>query len=241
MTHQELTVLKNLLQEFKICTQLQYNGQLEINSSKGQRWTFYYRLGRIVWATGGKHPFRRWRRQIAQNCPQIDLDKLRFRPEDISSDFSDYRLLEILYKRQKIQREQIHAVVENTIAELFFDLAYEADFTPVTCERNQKVILDTPMSYTSADISLQHMQGSWKIWSEAGLANFSPDLAPSHPQARTTPTDSQSICLQQLRKFDQRQIYIAGFSSKNEAECTASFSFIASLYPQRNYRTCRST
>lgn len=178
MTHQELTVSKNLLKEFQICTQLQYNGHLKIQSSKGQQWNFYYRLGRIVWATGGKHPFRRWRRQIAQNCPHIDLDKLRFRPEDLSIDYWDYRLLEILYKRQKIQRYQIHTIVENTIAELFFDLAHEADFTPVTCERNQNVILDTPMSYTSADISLQHIQGSWQTWSEAGLANFSPDLAP---------------------------------------------------------------
>jgi chemotaxis family two-component system response regulator PixG len=178
MTHQELTVSKNLLKEFQICTQLQYNGHLKIKSSKGQQWNFYYRLGRIVWATGGKHPFRRWRRHISQNCPHIDLDKLRFRPEDLSIDYWDYRLLEILYKRQKIQRDQIHAIVENTIAELFFDLAHEADFTPVTCERNQDVILDTPMSYTSADISLQHIQGSWQTWSEAGLANFSPDLAP---------------------------------------------------------------
>ncbi|MBW4644953.1 MAG: response regulator [Goleter apudmare HA4340-LM2] len=178
MTHQEVTVSNNLLNEFKICNQLQYNGQLKIKSSKGQQWTFYYRLGRIVWATGGKHPFRRWRRQIAQNCPQIDLDKLRFRPEDVSIDYWDYRLLEILHKRQKIQREQIHAIVESTIAELFFDLAYEADFTPVTCDRNQEVILNTPMSFTSADLSLKQMQDSWKIWLEAGLANFSPDLAP---------------------------------------------------------------
>ncbi|AFY31708.1 response regulator [Calothrix sp. PCC 7507] len=179
MTHQEeLIVSNNLLNEFKICTQLQYNGQLKIKSSKGQQWIFYYRLGRIVWATGGKHPFRRWRRHITQNCPQIDLNKLRFRSEDLAIDYWDYRLVEILFKRQKIQREQIHTIVENTIAELFFDLAYEADFTPLTCDRNQEVILDTAMSFTSADISLKHMQDSWKIWSETGLANFSPDLAP---------------------------------------------------------------
>jgi chemotaxis family two-component system response regulator PixG len=34
------------------------------------------------------------------------------------------------------------------------------------------------MSFTSAEMSVKHMQDSWKIWSEAGLANFSPDLAP---------------------------------------------------------------
>ena len=76
MTHSELILSNNLVNEFKICTQLQYNGKLNIKSSKGSQWTFYYRLGRIVWATGGTHPFRRWRRHIAQNCPQIDVDKL---------------------------------------------------------------------------------------------------------------------------------------------------------------------
>jgi chemotaxis family two-component system response regulator PixG len=55
-----------LIGEFKSCTQIQYNGSLNIKSSKGIIWKFYYRLGRIVWASGGIHPFRRWRRQMAQ-------------------------------------------------------------------------------------------------------------------------------------------------------------------------------
>ena len=168
----------NLLNEFKACTQLQYNGNLTIKSPKGNQWIFYYRLGRIVWASGGIHPFRRWRRQMLQNCPQIDVDKIRLNSQDVSIDYWDYRLLEILFKKQKIQREQIHNIVENTIAELFFDLAQEADFTAVTCNRSQQVILDMPMSFTSADNSLKQMQDSWKIWSEAGLSNLYPDLAP---------------------------------------------------------------
>ena len=168
----------NLLNEFKACTQLQYNGNLTIKSPKGNQWIFYYRLGRIVWASGGIHPFRRWRRQMLQNCPQIDVDKIRLNSQDVSIDYWDYRLLEILFKKQKIQREQIQNIVENTIAELFFDLAQEADFTAVTCNRNQQVILEMPMSFTSADNSLKQMQDSWKIWSEAGLSNLYPDLAP---------------------------------------------------------------
>lgn len=178
MTHPELTVSNNIFNEFKTCTQLQYNGHLNIKSSKGHQWNFYYRLGRIVWATGGTHPFRRWRRQMAQYCPHIDVDKLQLRKQDISMDYWDYRLLEILYKKQKIQREQIHAIVENTIAELLFDLAQKTDFVSVSCDRQQEVILETPMSFTSADLSMKQMQDSWKTWSEAGLANFSPDLAP---------------------------------------------------------------
>ncbi|MEH2248891.1 response regulator [Nostoc sp.] len=175
MSHREV-ISNNLVNEFKTCTQLQYNGKLNIKSSKGSQWTFYYRLGRIVWATGGTHPFRRWRRHMAQNCPQIDIDKLRL--QHLSIDYWDYRLLEIFYKKQKIQREQINSIVDNTIAELLFDLAMQGNFSSISCNRTQEVILETPMSFTSAEMSVKHMQDSWKIWSEAGLANFSPDLAP---------------------------------------------------------------
>lgn len=178
MTHPELMVSNNIINEFKNCTQLQYNGQLNIKSSKGKQWTFYYRLGRIVWASGGTHPFRRWRRYMAQYCPQIDVDKMQLRQQDISISYWDYRLWEILYKKQKIQREQINAIVESTIAELLFDLAQQTNFVAASCDRNQEVILETPMSFTSADVSMKHMQDSWNTWSEAGLANFAPDLAP---------------------------------------------------------------
>ncbi|MBN3910285.1 MAG: response regulator [Nostoc sp. NMS1] len=178
MTHSELLLSNNLVNEFKTCTQLQYNGKLNIKSSKGGQWTFYYRLGRIVWATGGTHPCRRWRRQMAQNCPQIDVDKLQLRLQDVSVDYWDYCLLEIFHKKQKIQREQIQSIAESTIAELLFDLAMQGNFASITCNRSQEVILETPMSFTSAEMSVKHMQDSWKIWSEAGLANFSPDLAP---------------------------------------------------------------
>lgn len=180
-------VSDNILNEFKTCTQLQYNGQLIISSPKGHRWFFYYRLGRIVWAAGGTHPFRRWRRHMAQHCPQIDVDKMQLRQQDIANDYWDYRLLEILYKKQKLQREQVNAIVENTLAEILFDLAQQTNFVSVSCdadgtapraERNQEVILETPMSFTSADVSMKQMQDSWKNWSDGGLANVFPDLAP---------------------------------------------------------------
>ncbi|BAZ10271.1 response regulator receiver protein [Calothrix sp. NIES-4071] len=178
MIHPEMMVSSNLLDEFKTCTLLQYSGKLDIKTGKGHRWTFYYRLGRIVWATGGTHPFRRWRRHMAQYCPEVDVDKIQLRAEDTQIDYWDYRLLEVLHEKQKIKREQINSIVESTIAELLFDLAQQANFTPISSDRNQDVILETPMSFTSADMSLKFMQDSWKTWSDAGLANFYPDSAP---------------------------------------------------------------
>ncbi|MBW4616204.1 MAG: response regulator [Desmonostoc vinosum HA7617-LM4] len=178
MAQSEMMFSNDLLNEFKNCTNTQYNGKLNIKSTKGYQCNFYYRLGRIVWATGGTHPFRRWRRHIAQNSSQIDVDKMQLRSQDISIDYWDYHLLEIFYKKQKITREQMNTIVENTIAELFFDLAQQVNFTSVSCTRSQEAILEAPMSFTNTDMSLNLMQDSWKNWSEAGLANFSPNLSP---------------------------------------------------------------
>lgn len=168
MSHPELIVPNNLVNEFKICTQLQYSGKLNIKSSKGHKWTFYYRLGRIVWATGGTHPFRRWRRHMAQHCPELDVEKMPLRVQDISIDYWGYRLLEVLHEKHKIKREQISAIVENTVIELLFDLAQQANFASVSSDRNAEVILEAPMSFTNADMSVKLMQEMWKNWSEAG-------------------------------------------------------------------------
>ncbi|MDJ0735051.1 MAG: response regulator [Nostocaceae cyanobacterium] len=178
MNHPELMVSNALIDEFKKCTQLQYNGKLSITSIKGQQWNFYYRLGRIVWSTGGTHPFRRWRRNMAQYCPDIEVEKIPMDSQNTSVDYWDYCLLQTLHEQQKIKREQINAIVESTIAELLFDIAQQTNFTPVTCDRTQEVILEAAMSFTSSDLSLRVMQDSWKNWSEAGLANFSPNSAP---------------------------------------------------------------
>ncbi len=180
MSHPEMMVSSELLDEFRTCTQIQYSGKLNIKSSKGHTWVFYYRLGRIVWAAGGTHPFRRWRRHMTQHCPEIDIDKMQFNSRElsISNDYWDYKLLELLHENQKIKREHINSVVERTIAELLFDLAQKAHFNQIQCDRTNDVILEAPMSFTSADMSLKFMQDTWKHWSEAGLANFSPDLAP---------------------------------------------------------------
>ncbi|MDJ0735050.1 MAG: response regulator [Nostocaceae cyanobacterium] len=178
MSNLEIRPTDKLINEFQSCTQIQYNGQLKIHSTNGQIWTFYYRLGRIVWATGGTHPYRRWRRYIAQYCPDINVDNIRFRSKDLSIPYWDYHLLEILHARQKMSREQIKTVVESTILELLFDIVQQSKFTSLSYERSPEEIIDSPISFTSADLSLQLMQDLWKSWSEAKLANFSPNLAP---------------------------------------------------------------
>ncbi|MBW4430807.1 MAG: response regulator [Pelatocladus maniniholoensis HA4357-MV3] len=178
MNHSQMVVVNKLINEFKSCTQLKYSGKLNIKSVNGQKWIFYYHGGKIIWATAGTHPFRRLRRQIAQYCPNIDIDKIHLHPQELSLDYWDYCLLVFLYNQQKIKPEQMRAVIENTTAELLFDLTQQADFYSISCDRDQEIILEAPVKIIDADMSLKLMQESWQHWLAAGLKNISPNLAP---------------------------------------------------------------
>ncbi len=107
-----LREFNRIVNEFSKCTQIQLTGNLNIQSSQGRQWTFYYRLGKIVWATGGMHTYRRLRRCIAQISPQININNIQIDLKELSKDYGDYQILEILYKKQGVKQEQINAIVE---------------------------------------------------------------------------------------------------------------------------------
>ena len=178
MSKPQTIELNKLLNGLNKCSQKQYNGKINFTNSQGREWYLYYRLGQIVWATGGNHPYRRLRRCIAQNCPQLDINTIQLNSVDISIEHWDYLLLENLYKSQHIKQEQFNAIVENTIAEILFDLAQQVNNGSWSCDRDRQVILDAPMISTSAQMSLKQMQESWDNWVKAGLGTLSPNLAP---------------------------------------------------------------
>jgi chemotaxis family two-component system response regulator PixG len=168
-----------ILREFQNCTQLRYNGKLEIKSVQGdKKWSFYYRLGQIVWANNGTHTYRRLRRQLNQYCSQVELNKVQLSTEDLAKDVWDYQILEKLYYTKQITQEQINCVVCHIVAEVLFDLAQNLNSVALSCEFFHEIFIDAPVNYTNADIFLQQMQESWQNWTDAGLANFSPNLAP---------------------------------------------------------------
>ncbi|BAY11012.1 response regulator [Calothrix sp. NIES-2098] len=167
-----------ILNEFSKCAQIKLNGHLNIKSSQGRKWTFYYRSGQIIWATGGTHTYRRLRRSIVQTSCPIDINNIQLDSQEISKDYWDYQLLESLYKRQVVKQEQVNAIVEKTVAEILFDIAQRVNSEVLSCDRNPGVILEAPISSINPQISFKQMQDSWHNWSKAGLASVSPNLAP---------------------------------------------------------------
>ncbi len=184
MLHTKLIGYKDLIEEFIACTKTQYSGKLEIKSAQKYKWSLYYRFGRIIWATGGIHPFRRWRRQIAQYCPQIKIDEIKLELLQLNNELWDYQLLTIFYKQKKLDRNQVDAVAKNVISEVLFDIAQQVNFEDLSCNCNPKIILDVPLTFMNTEFFLNRMEEEWRAWSSAGLANFTPHLSPNLLQAK---------------------------------------------------------
>ena len=176
--------MDTFVNEFRTCSRIQFSGELNVQDIKGNQRSFYYRLGRLVWATGGVHPVRCWRRQLTQHCPQIDVERLQIPESVLTMNCWDYHILATLYKQQQLQLKHITAIVVSTIAEHLFDVSQQAMSSPLSCNRSQANILDEPLTFSNTDLSLKQMQQAWTTWCDAGLANLSPDLAPVLPRPK---------------------------------------------------------
>ena len=158
-------------------SQTRFTGRLEIQNTEGQQWSIYLYMGRLVWATGGLHPVRRWYRYVTRYCSQVDLSTIaELEVED--SNCWDYYLLLNLAKQQQATAEQVASVIRSTIAEVLFDTIQQEETRPVTLSCYPEDVLDTSLAPLNAEHLLNETQQEWEAWRSLGLADYSPDLAP---------------------------------------------------------------
>ena len=181
MDIQKKLVINKIIKEFQICSQIRFNGQLEWHDKNQKICSFYYLLGRIVWATGGVHPVRRWQRQMNKHCPEVKALELNFSREDLEMNVWDYNILSILYKQMKIGLKEISAVVDGTIQEVLFDLFQQSFSSPLKSQRQQQQFFDMPMTLRTIQLFLglaDETRQACQAWQDAGLEKLSPHLAP---------------------------------------------------------------
>lgn len=174
----EATIAQNLFGWLHLIAQTHFTGELEIQASGKESWSLYFLLGRLIWATGGDHRFRRWHRLLSAHCPNIDPYSIRAR-QDTLSEFWEYLVLLGLIKRQMIQREQAIALIQSNFLEILFDVLQNGTnirWSEHTAERIKR--LGEPLILVNALQALDEAQTQWHAWCEAGLANYSPNLAP---------------------------------------------------------------
>lgn len=171
---------------FNNLKRLQFNGQVELTTSTGQRWFFYLHLGWLMYATGGTHPVRRWRRNLSLFCPAILGDTSAKKvelpdtePGNLTTCWEE-NLLSLWVGQQKITREQAAGMTQAVIAEIFFELVQVSSLTyKVTPDQ----LLSTQLILIDAEAVFKQIQPLNQAWKNAKLTAYSPNKSPLIKQA----------------------------------------------------------
>jgi OmpA-OmpF porin, OOP family len=167
--------VSSLKHQLEICSQQQFSGRLDIEANNDQ-WCLYFSLGRLVWASGGLHWFRRWHRCLHQHCPQVDRLNIGLGGIDGAKN-RDYLLLIQLVKQQHIAGAQATSVIRSTVSEVLFDILQQEHKEQLRFTRDEQDTVDTPLILLNPKHVVDSVQKDWELWSQAGLAEQSPNLA----------------------------------------------------------------
>ena len=217
MNNKSPNKLSNNLIYFK---QKQFTGQIDVQGSGKTVWRIYLCLGRLVWADGGVHPHRSWKRLIDKYCPQVDWYSLEI---DFSrkTDCGDYHVLSALLERKLIGREQAIELVKTRATEILFDLLH--------LEARQQLRINSEIASTSSfltsgmqmSISLVNIEQVlhdanqlWLIWQKKGLSNWSPNLAPMMRQQNRLREEVSGIVYQNFLRLLDGQRTLRDLSSR---------------------------
>jgi two-component system, chemotaxis family, response regulator PixG len=180
----KVEIASELEKHIKVCVQARFTGRLDLNiqGSQKPKWSLFFHLGSLVWCASEVHPIRRWSRLLYQHCPQIasgsapqGTDRLRY---------WDYDSFSQLVKRREIQPKQLEAIALSNNTEILFDIIQTVHLLQRRSEmqllyrRTPEDMANHMLASIQADQAWSQAWQLWKSWLQAGLAGFSPNLAP---------------------------------------------------------------
>ena len=190
---------------------LRFSGQLIRTDLANRQWRFYLLQGSIVYATGGEHPVKRWRRNLAlhgiRKTVQVSQNANFSVQEDAwISDINylsaadcaigwEYALLNLWVSRQEITDEQAAKVILSNIVDVLFEIFQAGALTDQVYENNS---LSTQLCPIRLEKATARAQVRWQTWQDAKLGNYSPYKAPVIRQAEQIRRQTSAAFYQNL-------------------------------------------
>ena len=195
-THVQQFTSTKQIELFESLKESRFSGQLVISDAQDRTWILYLYLGRIVYASGGVHPVRRWRRHVVAYCPErlSHVEEIQMILADIAQEESriswEYQLLSVWIDRGEITRDQATKVIRATIVEVLFDITQAVE---VTFESIKDNLLSTRLILIDAEQVIKEANKLYSAWQDAKIADRSPDMAPliRQPEALRKKTSAQ--------------------------------------------------
>jgi len=181
---------------FESLKESRFSGQLVISDAQDHTWILYLYLGRIVYASGGVHPVRRWRRHVVAYCPErlSNVEEIQLALANIAQEDSriswEYQLLSLWIDQNKITRDQATKVIRATVVEVLFDITQAVD---VSYESIKDNLLSTRLILIDAEQVIKEANKLYSAWQDAKIADRSPDMSPTirQPEALRRKTSAQ--------------------------------------------------
>ncbi|MGF1542016.1 MAG: response regulator [Pleurocapsa sp.] len=181
---------------FESLKESEFSGQLIISDAQDTSWVFYLYMGHIIYASGGVHPVRRWRRHLVAYCPEIlaNIAEIKAALSDLTTESFpigwEYKLLSLWIDQKKITRDRVTKVIHATIVEVLFDVSQAIQ---LTCETIPDSLLSTRLVLVDSEQVIGETNKLWQAWQSAKVADRSPDMAPiiRQPEALQQRTSAQ--------------------------------------------------
>ena len=188
---------------FSSLQEAQVSGQLTFTDPiKGDTWHLHLHLGGIVYGTGGKHPIRRWQRNLILNLPQIPFqlsslqDELTAKKANLNDNIWEYEQISHWVEQKIITPQQARNVIVFAVGEILFDLTQARQ---VICRLDQDNLLPEKLEPIEAEDLITTTSNIWSNWSEAQVVDRLPNMAPvilqpQQLQEKTSISAYQSLC-----------------------------------------------
>jgi two-component system, chemotaxis family, response regulator PixG len=159
----------------------QFSGKWVLSDPSGRRWNLYFSQGRILYATGGNHPVRRWCRYLKIHCPQRPTYRVAWQRDLVDANTTalgiawDFALLYLWTQQRKITHEQLTHIIGAIITEVLFDIGQTAEIIHTTVPQAESI---SPLALIEVSAAISATQQRWRAWQMANLSQYSPNQAP---------------------------------------------------------------
>ena len=175
-----------ITQQLLSIRQSKFTGKLEVRSlERTQTWYLYLCLGRLIWADGGCHTHRSWQRCLLNCNLQIPATLRNEKAKIATIACGKYYFLRLLIDRGLISKTKAITIIQNKITEVLFDIIQQEQQQKLEYTRqgeNLELLLQDGLNLSTTLISVEEAlvkaQKEWLLWSQHGLKNWSPNLAP---------------------------------------------------------------
>ena len=170
--------MQSCLRAIKYYSDQKITGRLNFQSPSNQKWSIYYRLGRIAWAASSINPNRRLLRHLYHSVHnKIALKDINLSQTELEEPW-EYQIITVLSKQQRLSQEQIFSLVEGAVNEILFDLIQQAATEQLNFKYELYNFFSPTLILLNTDQCLEQVKREWSAWHAQGLSEFSPNLAP---------------------------------------------------------------